>query len=118
MTITINNIKLPTPSAMSVTIADFDAGSDTVGRNAQGELFRDRVAVKRKIDLTWRILTAEEMSLILNAMQDVFFNVTYYDPQYGEKTITAYVGDRTPSLYTFSDLGILYQDFSVSITER
>lgn len=116
--IMINDVKLPNPSEMAVTISDYDASSDTVGRNSQGELFRDRVCIKRKIDLTWKLLTAEQMALILNAVEDVFFTVTYYDPKDGEKTITGYVGDRTPSLYTFSDIGILYKDFSMSITER
>ena len=116
--IMINDIELPNPSEMAVTISDYDASSDTVGRNSQGELFRDRVCVKRKIDLVWKVLTAEEMSLILNAVEDVFFQVSYYDPKDGQKTITGYVGDRTPSLYTFSSLGILYKDFAMSITER
>ncbi len=116
--ITINTTELPMPSSFEVTIQDYD--SSEAGRNSTGQLFRDRLAVKEKISISWKVLDAQQMSLILNAVSDVFFSVTYFCPKTaGFRTATMYVGDRTSAMYCFQDDGnILYRDFSISLIER
>lgn len=116
--LTINDVKLPMPSSFQCTYSDFD--SSEAGRNSRGELFRDRVCVKTKLEVGWNVLNAEEMSLILNAIEDVFFEVTYWDAKTMDyRTMTAYTGDRVNAMYTFnSNIGILYTDFKISIIER
>lgn len=113
----VNNTEFPNPSKMQVTIEDWDAS--TSSRLSNGELARDRVAVKRKIEVEYSLLTGEQMSLILKATEDVFFSVTYFDPkENGMKTITAYTGNRTPSFYVLQDEKVLYRDFKFSLIEK
>lgn len=81
----------------SVNISDLD--SDSSVRNAKGELMRDRISVKRKIDVSFQPLKTQEISFILNLVRDIFFDVSFIDPQVG-RTVTCkmYVGDRTSAL--------------------
>ena len=46
----INNVSIAVPSAFQVDIQDIDGESN---RNAKGELLRDRIAVKRKLNCEW-----------------------------------------------------------------
>lgn len=116
--IKINTTELPMPSTFEVTIQDYD--SSEAGRNSTGQLFRDRLAVKEKISISWKVLDAQQMSLILNATSDVFFTVRYFSPKLADyRTATMYVGDRTSAMYCFQSNGnILYRDFSISLIER
>lgn len=93
-----NTTELPAPTVLQPAIQDLDSESGT-GRNQSGTMFRDRVAVKRKVHCEWGVLTKEEMSTLLKAISDASFTLEYPDPQEGAmKTITAYVGDRSPAV--------------------
>lgn len=95
MTITVGTTVLSkAPSKFSVTIADLDDGESTT-RTSDGYLWRDRIAVKRKINIGWDLVEWSVASEILQAFSDVFFDVTYPDPQTGAMaTIECYAGDR------------------------
>lgn len=89
----LNGKTVKAPSSFQVILSDLDADST---RNLNGELIRDRIGVKRKIEVEWSTLSPAECSAILSAVQDVFFPVTYPDPLSGKMdTRTMYVGDRT-----------------------
>ena len=108
---------LPNPSKMQVTIQDWDAS--TSERNANGDLMRDRVTTKRKIEVEYSYLTGAEMSGILTATEDVFFDVVYFDPKDNAmRQMTAYIGDRTPSFYILQDNKVAYRDFKFSLIEK
>lgn len=92
----VNGVVITTPSSLSVEISDLDGESN---RNANGMLVRDRIAVKRKLNLEWKQLSQSEMSTLLRAVSNVFFTVTYIDPIEGEITKTMYVGDRSAPMY-------------------
>lgn len=79
--ININGSEIKIPKSFQVTVSDIDGESN---RNAQGELLRDRVAVKRKLECEWPPLNATDCSTLLKAVQDVFFDVTYPDPLEGK----------------------------------
>ena len=96
--IKINGVAIATPKVFETTVSDIDGESN---RNAKGELIRDRVAVKRKINLEWGTLEQSEMAKILNAVSSVFFIVEFPDPQLGLITKTMYVGDRTAPAYVY-----------------
>ena len=81
----------PYLTGMTVTIQDIEAEAT---RTTNGNLKRNRIAVKRNIDLTFKPLTQTESQTILTAITDLFFNVTYIDPQLGTTTKTFYVSDR------------------------
>lgn len=114
----IEDIELPTPTAIQPSINDLDS-EDGTGRNQVGTMFRDRVAIKRSVHCEWGPLTKAEMATLLTAMSSVAFSLTYPDPQEGAmKTITAYVGNRpVPVLVPLGDNDWMWGGLSVDFTE-
>lgn len=58
----INGLAIKPPKSFQVGIQDIDG--DT-GRNANGDMVRDRITTKRKLDCEWGMLTQDEMSQLL-----------------------------------------------------
>lgn len=111
----INGVAVKTPSKFEVQISDLDGESN---RNAQGDLIRDRIAVKRKLVCEWPPLTQAESVMLLNAVKDVFFEVTYPDPQLGIITKTMYVGDRSLPAYQYKDGEVRWSSLKFNLVER
>lgn len=89
----INGVYTAQPVSMQIILSDLDNEST---RDPLGNMYRDRINVKRKINNEWGILTTQEISQILQLTANVFFNVTYTDPYSGtEETRVFYAGDRT-----------------------
>lgn len=115
--IKINGVDMPTPTSYSVTISDIS--SDDSKRNARGDMMIDRICTKRKIEMSWDYLTLEEMSLTLNLVKDIFFEVSYPDPQLGYITTkTFYVGDRTAPMCVMKDGKPIWKDIKFNLVER
>lgn len=114
----INGTALPVPTVLQPGIKDLDS-ENGAGRNQQGDMFRDRVAVKRTVHCEWGILSKTEMAALLTAMSPAEFRLTYPDPQEGAlKTIRAYVGDRTPAMCSvISDTDWNWIGLAVDFTE-
>lgn len=117
MLISIGGIEMPSPDTYEVGISDLDASAN---RSGNGTLFRDRIAVKRTINLGWTSLTATELSQILQAVSPVFFAVIYLDPQLNNLTAgTFYVSDRTQAVaMKQSDGSYKWGNVSFSLVER
>ncbi|MBU5677915.1 hypothetical protein KQI88_15970 [Alkaliphilus sp. MSJ-5] len=113
--IKINGVELPTPSDYSVGIQDISKAE----RNANGTMIIERVATKRKLDLSWKYLEKSELSRVLNLVSPIFFQVEYIDPQDNRrKTGTFYAGDRTAGALDFIDGNIQYKDIKFNMIER
>ena len=94
----VNGVVMPTPKSFTVSISDLDGESN---RNANGELIRDRIATKRKLEIEYQPLDPSEISLILKAISPVFISVEYPDPQEGGViTKTMYAGDKSSHMYS------------------
>lgn len=117
MLISISGTAIPAPDTYEVTISDLDASAN---RSGNGTLFRDRVAVKRTINLGWTFLTPIELSQILQAVSPVFFPVIYLDPQLGALSSgTFYVSDRPAAVAVKqSDGTYKWKNVSFSLVER
>ena len=113
--ISINGVAIATPKTFQVDIQDLDGESN---RNAQGDMIRDRIAVKRKISLEWPALTQSESSTLLNAVSSVYFTVTFPDPKDGMITKTMYVGDRTTPAYQFKDGQVKWSGLKMNFIEK
>ncbi|MFR1708924.1 MAG: DUF6711 family protein [Clostridium sp.] len=111
----INGSMIAAPSAYEVTIQDLDGESN---RNASGNLIRDRIAVKRKINLEWPPLSQWEVSTLLNAVSSVFFTVEFPDPQLGMITKTMYVGDRTAPAYQYKNGEVKWSGLKMNFIEK
>ena len=96
----INGVAVKPPKIFQVDIQDIDGET---GRNANGDMVRDRITTKRKLVCEWGMLTQDEMSQLLNAVSSEFFTVSYPDPMVGQTTKTFYVGDRTAPSYSFTN---------------
>lgn len=119
MTLEINgNAVTASPTEFKVTIMDLDS-ADSSFRTADGTLSRDRIAVKRQLDITWGILNSTEISSILTAMQDEFFTVKYPDPLIGgDVTKTFYVGNRSSPIAIDKGDYVLWKGLTVMLTEQ
>ena len=111
----INGVVIATPKSFEVTISDLDGESN---RNASGQMIRDRIAIKRKINLEWPPLNQSEMSTLLSAVSSVFFTVEFPDPQLGIVTKTMYVGDRTMPAYQYKDGEAKWSGLKMNFIER
>ncbi|NSB16452.1 DUF6711 family protein [Clostridium beijerinckii] len=96
----VNGVEITAPKTYQPSINDIDGETN---RNANGELIRDRIATKRKLEMEWGPLTQEESSALLNAVDAEFFECTFPDPKDGMITKTMYVGDRTAPAYLFDE---------------
>lgn len=119
MLIKINGEELASgPSEFTVTIMDLD-DADSTSRTADGSLSRDRIAVKRQIELAWPAITWAAISQILTAMEAPFFEVTYPDPMSGRyETRTMYVGNRPAPMPLSKNGELWWSGLRVTLTER
>jgi hypothetical protein len=115
--ISINGVAIATPKSYEATVTDLDGETN---RNANGELIRDRIAVKRKLNLEWGPLTQAETQTLLSAVSSVFFTVTFPDPQSGMITKTMYVGDRTAPAYFYDEKAkeVKWQGLKMNFIEK
>lgn len=113
--IKINGVELPTPSDYTVGIQDLSKAE----RNANGTMIIERIATKRKLELSWKYLSKEQLSNLFNLVSPVFFTVNYIDPQVGgSKTGTFYCGDRSAGALDFINGNIRYKDIKFNLIER
>ncbi len=113
--IRINGVVIPTPSDYQVGIMDLSKAE----RNALGTLIIERVATKRKIEMSWNYLNKDELSQLLNLVSPVLFEVDYINPQENSrKTGTFYVGDRKAGAIDYKNGNIRYKDIQFNIIER
>ena len=115
--ISINGVVIATPKSFQVDILDIDGETN---RNSNGDIVRDRIATKRKIECEWPPLTQSEISTLLKAVSSVFFTVTFPDPELGMITKTMYVGDRTAPAYFYDKKTkeVKWQGLKMNFIER
>lgn len=114
----INNVEIAVyPSEFTVTTMDLDNADSSV-RTADGTLNRDRVAVKRQIDMTFGVLSWAQISALLQSMSAVHFSVYYPDPMDGVfATRDFYVGNRPAPFTVFEGTDIKWSGLKLTLTE-
>ena len=75
-----------------------DIDAPGTGRALSGLMYRGRVGTKIRLDVTCRLLKADELQTILNAILPEYVTVTYDDPMYGRVTKTMY-SNNNPAVY-------------------
>ena len=96
-----------------------DVDGEGAGRDLSGELHRNRVATKRRLDITCRPLTSAETKILLTAIMPEWVTVQYLDPQAGEVTRTMY-SNNNPATYLMrqSDGTEWWQGITFPLIER
>ena len=90
----VNNIEIPCPSTFVWGLQDVSAPDS--GRDDSSYMHKNRVAQKRKIELSWNGKDWDTTSQILQAFNPEYINVTYPDMMSGTyETREFYVGDRS-----------------------
>lgn len=117
-------VAAPAPDGFKVSYMDLDSTEGT-GRADDGSAFRDYIASKVQLDISWNALKTAEISKILKAVKGGgFFPVTYPDPEAGAiVTKTFYVSDRTAANYrlepgTTSMTGGLWTGLQFTLVEK
>lgn len=106
------------PREFSVDITDLDDG-ETSMRTVDGTLHRDRIAVKRKLNMKWSGLDWPTLSQLLQSVSAVFFDVYYPDPMTGQyETKTFYVGDRNAPVAIARNGEIIWEGLSMNFIEK
>jgi len=71
-------------------------------RTASGLMQQELIAIKKRIELQWEMITQADLKAILDKLDTaVFHGLTYPDPQGvdGLSTITVYIGDIQKGLW-------------------
>ncbi len=111
----LNGVAVKAPELHEVGIQDISNAQ----RNANATMIIERVATKKKIQLGWGVLSAEEMKTILTAVSPVFFTVKYIDPVANESvTGTFYCGDRQVPMLQYKNGVPYYKSLSFNVIER
>ena len=109
-----NGVDVPTPSEFTVNIYDITEGE----RDSTGTMHIDLVATKYKVEAKWNVLTQEQMKIILNAISQITFDVTFTDPTTGaSKSISVYKGDRSVPTMMIKGGNTYYKDFKINFIE-
>lgn len=99
-TIKIDGVSLPSPTKYDTGWMDMDKS----GRTTSGLMVRDRIGVKRKLELEWGLLSATDTAKVLSAVKPVFIDVEFYDMEKDELVVgTFYAGNRKSSAILFKN---------------
>lgn len=112
----VNGVTLKAPKKFQVDVQDVDGES---GRNAKGDMIRDRITQKQKLMIEWGPLTDYEISAILQAVDSAFFSCTYPNPKTGGMgTKIFYVGDRSAPTYSWVGKYPKWEGLTMDFVER
>ena len=99
MTLTINGIDMtPYIAYGGLKWSRNDIDAPNTGRAMGGRMYRGTVATKIRLDVTCRLLKADELRIVLNAILPEYVTVNYDDPMYGNITKTMY-SNNNPAVY-------------------
>lgn len=111
----VGGVAVACPSKFDYKLSDVSAAD--AGRTEDGLMHKLRIAQKVHIELEWPYLTTAEASVILNAFNPEYINVTYLDPKANSYvTKKFYVGDRSAPSYSTA-MG-LWTNVAFNIIER
>lgn len=114
--ITINGVTIKTPQLCTIGLEDIGSADE---RTANGSTLVDRVATKRRIDLTWGALSNTDCSAILKAVRSVFFTVKYPDPETGtEKIIVCHVQNKNAPMLKYTGSTPYWEGLDMTLLER
>ena len=76
-----------------------DVDGEGAGRDLSGDLHRNRVATKRRLDITCRPLTTEEASVVLTAIMPEWVTVRYLDVQTNSILVKTMYSNNNPASF-------------------
>lgn len=116
---TWTTLPVPPPDGITVQICDVDAS--TTGRDNTGYIHRDKIGMKRKINLSYKYIWDNDVATIVSFANQTFFELKLYDDLTNTTwSGTVYAGDRSGTIYTHAlhASKTLYSSFTVNFIER
>ena len=99
MTLTIDGVNIvPFIAYGGLKWTRSDVDDPETGRDMTGLMHRGRVTTKIRLDITCKILKAEDLRTVLNTIYPEYVNVTYDDPMLGTVTKVMY-SNNNPAVY-------------------
>lgn len=96
-----------------------DVDGPNAGRTLTGEMIRDRIATKIRLDITCHPLELEDFNTLLELLEPEFVQVTYNDPMYGVVTKTMYANNHGGTFLIRRESGQEFWDgISFPLVER
>jgi len=90
-------------------------------RTIDGTMVIDLVAIKNSVQVSWDILSSDDLKKLLNEIKSGFVTINYVDASVDEdtKTIVAQPGDISYSpFYDYGSSSIVWKDVSITFTEK
>jgi len=85
-----------------------DVDGPNTGRGLNGQLIRDRLGIKRRLDVTCKPLTTSEASRILTAIEPEWVTVTFTDPMSGTTVTKTMYSNNIPASIAMIKDGVEY----------
>lgn len=106
-------VKAPT----ELKIGRFDLTKSS--RTASGKMVMELIATKKRVDITWKMLTDNELQKIIDTItaNKPFFSLEYPDAG-GSKTMTCYAGDIVTSLWHTKNGVRYWEEVSIGFIEQ
>jgi hypothetical protein len=76
-----------------------DMDGEGAGRDLTGDLRRNRVTTKVRLDVTCKPLTSKQTATVLSAIMPEWVSVKYYDPQKGSIVTKTMYSNNNPAQY-------------------
>lgn len=113
----VDGKKIPCPSVFNWGLQD--VSDSEAGRDQTAKMYKNRIAQKRKINLSWNGVRPDKIKTILQAFQPEYVMVEYFDPLEGEVvTREFYTGDKEAPVQQWTGISKLYTNVSFNIIER
>lgn len=112
----IDNITIKTPTELKVGVFRLSKSN----RVASGKMVMEIIAIKRRLDLKWSIISDTDLQQVMGILDSgVFHTVEYVDPKSGETaTITAYVGDINQTAWQKLGSTRYWKDVALALIEQ
>lgn len=116
MIIKVNGTQIKSPSTFKVGIFRLSKS----GRLASGLMTMEIIAQKRRLDLTWEVISGSNLNAIIDILDSAtFYSVEFPDPKINnfQNTLTMYVGDLNQELVK-SVGDRVWKDVTISLIEQ
>lgn len=99
----IDGAVMPEPKQGGITITKEKIWSKNTGRATNGSMVGDVIAIKTKMQVSWNILSGEQVAVLDAALEPAFISVYFKDPRLNAYTTkTFYAGTPTYPVYSYA----------------
>lgn len=113
----IGGVKVKEPS--NIVVQRNKLWSQGSGRSRSGDFCGKIQTIKYRIDVQWENLTEDEAMQIATLLEPDYIDVKFRDPKTkAMKTIRAYAGDESYTVYNYAIYNAVYQGLPISIVEK